>query len=50
MQNMHLNMQNMSNLWESAICNEYALKYAKYAKYVNKNTMCRICTPQFADH
>jgi hypothetical protein len=39
----------MSNLWESAICNEYALKYAKYAKYVNKSTICRICTSHFAD-
>ncbi len=41
-------MQNVSNLWESAICNEYALQYAEYAKYVNKNTMRRICTPHFA--
>jgi hypothetical protein len=39
----------MSNLWESAICNEYALIYAKYAKYVNKNTIFRICTNHFAD-
>jgi hypothetical protein len=38
----------MSNLWESAICNEYALKYVKYAKYVNKNTICRMHS-HFAD-
>ncbi len=46
MQNMHQNMQNMSNTWKNGICNEYALKYAKYEKYVNKNA---ICTPYFAD-
>ncbi len=39
----------MSNLWENAICNECALKYAKYAKHVNKIAICRICTPHFAD-
>ncbi len=39
----------MSNTWENVICNEYALKYAKYAKCVNKNAKCRICTPHFAD-
>ncbi len=39
----------MSNAWENAICDEYALKYAKYAKYVNKNAICRIYTPHFAD-
>ncbi len=40
----------MSNTWENGICNGYSLKYAlKYAKYVNKNAICRICTPHFAD-
>ncbi len=38
-------MQNMGNSWEHAICN----KYAKCAKYVNQNVICRICTPHFAD-
>ncbi len=37
-------MQNMSNLWGNATCNEYVLKYAKYAKDVNKNVLCWICT------
>ncbi len=51
MQNMHQSMQNMSTLWENdAICNECALKYAKYAKCVNKRAIIyRICTPHFAD-
>ncbi len=39
-------MQNMSNLWESAICNEYALKYAnmiceqKYDKHNMHSPLC----------
>ncbi len=39
----------MSNTCENVICNEYALKHAKYAKYVNKNVIGIICTPHFAD-
>ncbi len=39
----------MLNTWENVICKEHALKYAKYAKYVNKNAICRICTPHFVD-
>jgi hypothetical protein len=35
MQNMH-SLKNISNTWENAKCNEYALKHAKYAKYVTK--------------
>jgi hypothetical protein len=42
-------MQNMSNRWENAICNEYALKYAKKCKKCGKKEICRICTPNFAD-
>ncbi len=28
---------------------KYAIKYAKYAKYVILKKICRICTPHFAD-
>jgi hypothetical protein len=43
------NMQNMSNLWESAICNKYVLKYAKYKeeeseqKYDMQNMHSPLC-------
>ncbi len=28
---------------------KYAKKYAKYAKYANPISICKICTPNFAD-
>ncbi len=46
-------MQNMSfQLKMTCIARnmpKYAIKYAKYAKYVILKKICRICTPRFAD-
>ncbi len=34
-------MQNISNLWETAICNEYALNLTKINPYQNPDEMLR---------
>ncbi len=51
MQNMHKNMQNMSDQKTFQVCNKICKICNKDAKYVSQNLICGICTPHrdFAD-